>query len=243
MKFDIITLFPDILESYFSVSVVKRAQQKKLVEIKTHQLRDFAVGKHKTVDGPPYGGGAGMVLLVEPILKAIENVQKKNIKKSKVKLPRSKTIIFSAKGKPFTQKLAYEWSKRYNHFLLIAGRYEGIDERVSLITKAQEISMGPYVVTDGDVMSMAFVSAISRLVPKVIKFESLEEESYWNELLKKESKLKENKFITSLEYPHYSRPEEIKYKGKIYRVPKVLLSGNHAKIEEWRAKHKVFYEK
>jgi len=153
-----------------------------------------------------------------------------HLKKSK----KTHLVIFSAKGKQFNQKIAYDWAKKYNRIILIAGRYEGIDERVKTILKADEISIGPYVLTDGDVAAMVVISAVSRLVPGVIKLESLEEESHWNLLLKKEAQVPEGK---GLEYPHYTRPEVIKYKNKKYSVPKVLLSGNHKKIEEWRKWH------
>ena len=212
MRFDIITIFPKIFDSYFNESILKRAQKNRLVKIKIHNLRDFAEDKHKKVDDKPYGGGAGMVLMAEPILKAIAAV-KKNIKN---KIP--KIVIFSAKGKQFTQKIAQTWARQDNPIIFITGRYEGIDERVKTVLKAEEISIGPYVLTDGDVVAMAVISAVSRLLPGVIKMESLQEES-------------DEK---SLEYPHYTRPEILSYQGKKYVVPKVLLSGNHEKIGKWR---------
>lgn len=182
------------------------------------------------VDDKPYGGGAGMVLQAEPILKAFDKVDKK-IKKGK-----KKVVVFSAKGKIFNQKMAFNWAKKYKDIVFITGRYEGIDERVVKALKAEEISIGPYVLTDGDVATMVVSSAVARLVDGVIRLESLKEESYWNYILKKEKegKLDED----TLEYPHYTRPEVLEYKGKKYRVPKVLLSGNHKKIAEWRNKHR-----
>jgi tRNA (guanine37-N1)-methyltransferase len=227
MKFDIITIFPNIFDSYFNESILARAREKKLIEINIHNLRDYSEDKHKSVDDSPYGGGAGMVLMADPILKAVEDI----VKKSKAK--KRKIVVFSAKGKTFNQKVAYDWSKKLDQIILICGRYEGIDERVVKILKAEEISIGPYVLTDGEVPAMAVVSAVSRLVPGVIRLESLAEESHWSQLIKSEKGVKEDE-RSWLEYPHYTRPEVLEYKGKKYRVPKVLLSGNHKNIKNWR---------
>lgn len=209
MRFDIITIFPKIFDSYFNESIIKRARAKKLVEIRIHNIRDFAGDKRKTTDDKPYGGGAGMVMRAEPILRTVGSIPRK--KKSKI-------IVLSAKGREFNQKLAHDWSKKLDQLVLINGRYEGIDERVRLALKAEEISIGPYVLTDGDVATMVIISAVSRLRPGVIKLASLEEES--NE--------------EGLEYPHYTRPEVLKWRGRKYGVPKVLLSGDHKKIAAWR---------
>ncbi len=221
MRFDMITIFPEIFDSYFNESIIKRAREKKLVQIKVHNLRDFTRDKHKKVDDKPYGGGAGMVLMPEPIIKAVARTKRQGAGK------KTKIVLFSAKGKQFNQKMAYDWSRKFNHLVFISGRYEGIDERVKKILKAEEISIGPYVLTDGDAPAMVVVSAVTRLIPGVINWESLEEESYFNKLVKKESK-------KTLEYPHYTRPEVLLWKNKKYLVPKVLLSGNHRKIEKWR---------
>lgn len=220
MRFDIISVTPQAFESYFNTSILKRARERKLIDIRVHHLRDYAEGKYRQVDDKPYGGGAGMVLMPEPILKAAAKIKTK--KKAEV-------IVFSAKGKQFNQKIAYDWARKYDQLILVSGRYEGIDERVAGILKAEEISIGPYVLTDGDVASMAVTSAVARLIPGVISLESLHEESHWNLLLKDEEKKGKG-----LEYPQYTRPEVLKYKGKAYRVPKVLLSGDHKKIAEWR---------
>ncbi len=227
MRFDIITIFPHIFDSYFNESILARAKEKKLIEINIHNLRDYTEDKHKTVDDSPYGGGAGMVLMAEPIVKAVENIIKKR------KSAKRKIIVFSAKGKQFNQKIAYDWSKKLDQIIFVCGRYEGIDERVVKILKAEEVSVGPYVLTDGEVPAMAVVSAVSRLIPGVIRLESLAEESHWNLLLKKEKGIPAGK---GLEYPHYTRPEVLEYKGKKYCVPKVLISGDHKKISEWRKK-------
>lgn len=229
MRFDIISVFPEIFDSYFNASIIKRAQQKKLVEIHTHDLRSFAVDKHKKVDDRPYGGGAGMVLLAEPLLRAMAFVVKKIGRKKR------KVVILSAKGKQFTQAMAFGWAKKYKNIVFITGRYEGIDERVTKALRAEEISIGPYVLTDGDVAVMAIVSSVARLIPGVLgNIESLVEESFGRGEFAKSYKLKPKSY--GAEYPHYTRPEVLTYGGKKYRVPKVLLSGDHKKIEEWRRK-------
>lgn len=222
MKFDIITIFPEIFDSYFKESVIRRALDKKLIQIKTHNLRDFTKDKHHKVDDKPYGGGAGMVLMAEPILRAVQSLKPE--KKSKI-------IILSAKGKQLNQKMIYDWSRKLDNLVLISGRYEGIDERVKQILRAEEVSIGPYVLTDGDVAAMAIISVITRLIPGVINWESLLEESLFNALIRKE---KEAVKEQEVEYPHYTRPEIIQWHSKKYRVPKVLLEGNHKKIGEWR---------
>jgi tRNA (guanine37-N1)-methyltransferase len=238
MNFHVITLFPEIFKSYLDASILARAQKNQKIKFSFYNPRDFVKptksqkNKEKPyarVDGKPYGGGAGMVLQAEPILKAFDKADKKIKGKRKI-------VVFSAKGKFFNQKMAFDWAKKYKDIVFITGRYEGIDERVVKALKAEEISIGPYVLTDGDVATMVVSSAISRLIDGVIRLESLKEESYWNYILKKEKegKLSED----SLEYPHYTRPEVFKYKGKKYRVPKVLVSGHHKKIEEWRNKQK-----
>jgi len=238
LNFHIITLFPEALASYLDSSILGRAQKEKKIKISYYNPRDFvkptkAQSKNQKpylrVDDKPYGGGAGMVLQAEPILKAFTKVEKRIRGKKKI-------VVFSAKGKIFNQKIAYDWAKKYEDIVFITGRYEGIDERVVKALKAEEISIGPYVLTDGDVAMMAVVSAVARLVPGVIRLESLAEESHWNLLLKKE---KDNKVgDNGLEYPHYTRPETLVFKGKKYKVPKVLLSGHHGEIEKWRSKGK-----
>lgn len=233
MRFDIITIFPDIFGSYFSESILKRAQERGLVSIHAHNLRDFAHDKRKTLDDKPYGSGAGMVLKVEPIVKAVDAVLKN--KKKHVRTSDVHIIILSAKGRQFTQKMAYGWAKKYDRMVMISGRYEGIDERVKKILKAEEISIGPYVLTDGDAAAMVVVSAVARLVPGVIAFESLEEESHRDTFLEKE---KTSSKARELEYPHYTRPEVFEYKKKKYRVPKALLSGSHKDIAVWRDMHR-----
>ena len=240
MNFHIITLFPEGFVSYLNESILARAQKDKKIFFNFYNPRDSVkptTSQKKNekpylrVDDKPYGGGAGMVLQAEPILKTFSKIEKKIKEDKKIKV-----VIFSAKGKIFNQKMAYDWANKYENIVFITGRYEGIDERVRQALKAEEVSIGPYVLTDGDVAAMVVSSAVARLVPGVIKLESLKEESYWDLLLKneKDGKVGDN----GLEYPHYTRPEVLEYKGKKYKVPKVLLSGHHKKIEEWRNKNR-----
>ncbi len=225
MRFDIITIFPNIFDSYFNESVIKRGLKKKLFRIKTHDLRRFSMDKHKKTDDRPYGGGAGMVLSALPVLRAVENIVNSDARKgrspNRKRRGKRKLVLLSAKGKQFTQKTAVNWVRNFENIIFISGRYEGTDERIKKVLKADEISIGPYILTDGDVAVMAIISSLIRLVPGVINPESLKEESYQE----------------GLEYPHYTRPEVLEWKGKKYKVPPVLLSGNHKKITTWRKKH------
>ena len=213
MKFNIITIFPNIFESYFSESILKRAQEKRLIKIDIHNLRDFTADKHKTVDDSPYGGGPGMVFKIEPIYKAVQKI------KSKIKNSRAKVILFSTRGKKLNSKIAQQMAK-YDQLILICGRYEGVDERAAKYIADEEISVGDYTLSGGELPAMVFVEAVSRYIPGVLgKRESLEE--------------------IKGSYPVYTRPEIFKPKAKkqktkSWKVPKVLLSGNQKKIEEWR---------
>jgi len=187
MRFEIITIFPKIFSSYFSESILARAQKKKIVEIYVHNLRDWAKDKHKTVDDTPYGGGAGMVMKIQPIFNAVEAIkfQIPNSKfqtNSKSKISNSKqktrTILFSAKGKKYTQADAKRLAK-YDNLILICGRYEGVDERVAKYVADEEISIGDYVLTGGEIPAMILVDSITRLIPGVLgNKESLKEESF-----------------------------------------------------------------
>lgn len=212
MTFHIITIFPESIKSYFDSSILKRAQKKKLIKIKFYNPRDYTKDRHRTVDDKPYSGNPGMVMKVEPIIKAVND--------TKCKKQDTKIIILSATGKQFDQKMARDWAKKYKNIILISGHYEGIDERVKKILKAQEISVGPYVLTGGELAAGIIIDAVSRHIPGVLS--------------KKES-LEENRGIG---IPVYTRPEVFEHKGKKYRVPKVLLSGHHKKIEEWKKKHR-----
>lgn len=229
MRFDIITIFPKIFDSYFNESIIKRAQEKKLVKINIHNLRDYTSDRHKTVDDKPYGGGPGMVMMVEPIFKAISALKKLKVPprrgEARQRRQKSKVILFSPKGKRFDQKMAKRFSK-LDRLIMICGRYEGVDERVAKYIADEEVSIGDYVVTGGEIPTMIVVDAVTRLIPGVIAIESLKEESF---SLKDIKQARETKY----EYPQYTRPKE--FKG--WKTPKILLSGDHKKIEEWREKH------
>jgi tRNA (guanine37-N1)-methyltransferase len=207
ITFHIITLFPEMF-SYLNESMLKRAQENKIISIKIYDLREYGEGKHRVTDEKAYGGGPGMVLKAEPILRAV----KKAIgRKKKVKV-----IVFSPSGKQFSNTHAKRLSLNHKNVLLISGHYEGIDERVVKALKAEKVSIGSYVLTGGELPAMVVVDAVARQIKGV---------------LGKESSLEETR-IASPEV--YTRPEKIVYKGRTYKVPKVLLSGNHKEIEIWR---------
>ena len=208
MRFDILTIFPNLFKSFANEALVARAQAKKIITITPHLLRDSGEGPHRKVDDRPYGGGAGMVMMAAPIANELKKIKRK--KKTKI-------IVFSAKGKKFDQAMARRYSK-LDQLIRICGRYEGIDERVAQHLADEEVSIGDYILFGGEVPAMVVMEAVTRLLPGALgKPASLDEESF--------SKI-------GLEYPHYTRPEVF---GK-YKVPPVLLSGNHAKIAEWRKK-------
>ncbi len=216
MRFHIITIFPEIFDSYLKESIIGRAIKSKKISVKFYNPLDFCEPKRR-VDDRPYGGGPGMVLRPELFLKAFSKIKIKDKKKTKI-------ILFSPSGKKFDTTYAKNSAKRYTDIVLISGRYEGIDARVGKIVRAENISIGDYVLTGGELPAMVLIDSISRQIPGVLgKYESLEE-----------------KRISSSEV--YTRPEVLKYtppggrgkKAKLYRVPKVLLSGNHKKIDEWR---------
>lgn len=210
MKIDIVTIFPNIFGSYFSESIIKRAQDTKAIEVAVHNLRDWTTDVHKTVDDTPYGGGAGMVMKVEPIYKCVEKIKKEN------QGTKSRTILFSAKGKRYTQRDA-ERLMEYENLILICGRYEGVDERVAQYVADEEISLGDFVLTGGELPAMIVVDSITRLLPGVLgNAESVKDESHSRD--------------GYLEYPQYTKPE----KFKDWNVPEILLSGNHKKIADWR---------
>ncbi len=210
MRFDIITIFPEIFDSYFSESIIKRAQGAGFVDINTINLRDYTTDSHKTVDDTPYGGGAGMVMKVEPIFKAVMDTKKEYESK------KTRTILFSAKGKRYTQNDAKRLAE-YENLILICGRYEGVDERVIEHIADEEISIGDFVLTGGEIPAMVIVDSITRLMPGVLgNSESIVTESHSED--------------DYLEYPQYTKPED--FSG--WKVPEVLLSGNHKKISVWR---------
>ncbi len=219
MTFHIITLFPEAIEPYLKSSIVGRARKKGLVKIKYYNPIDFTLSKHGRIDDRPYGGGPGMVMQALPILRAIQATKIKNKKKAKV-------ILFSPAGKQFNNQSAKRLAKSSGHLILICGRYEGIDERIKKVLKDQkhqieELSVGPYVLAGGELPAMIIVDATSRQIKGV---------------LGKEESLEERRLGTGV--PAYTRPEVFVYRGKKYRVPKILLSGDHAKIQTWRRKNK-----
>jgi len=223
MRFDIITIFPQIFDSYLNESILKRARAKKLIDIKIHNLRDFTSDKHKKVDDRPFGGGPGMVIKIEPLTKAIGSILKSKNKKSNIKI---KVVLFSASGKQFDNKTAARLSKNCDNLILICGRYEGIDERIKKVIRnlkleISELSIGPYVLTGGELPAMVLIDAVSRQVQGVLgKNESIEEKRL------------------GIGVPVYSRPEVFTFRKNKYQVPKVFLSGNHKEIENWRRKYK-----
>ena len=224
MQFDIITIFPKIFKNYFNESIIKKAQNRGLLKINIHNLRDFSNDKRKRVDARPFGGEIGMVLKVEPIFKAVSSLTK--IKKTNKK---KKVILFTPRGKKFNQKLAYQFSK-LDQLILICGRYEGVDERVAKHIADIELSVGNYDLMGGELPAMLLIETVSRLVPGVLGKP---------ELLKQRI-TKEKGFI---EYPQYTRPEIFETPdNKKWKVPKVLISGNHKKIAEWRKKHQKIIE-
>lgn len=206
MKIDIITIFPEMFAGPFNTSMIKKAQEKKLVEINIHNLRDWAKDKHKTVDDNPYGGGPGMIMMIEPIEKALAELKTKN----------NQTVLLSAKGKLFSQERAQQLSV-YKHLILLCGHYEDVDQRVVDNLIDEEISIGNYVLTGGEIPAMVVADSVARLIPGVLGAdEGLKEESHSTP--------------GYIEYPQYTRPDN--YKG--WKVPDVLLSGNHAEINKWR---------
>lgn len=215
MRFDIITIFPKILDSYFNESLLKKAQDKGLLKIKAHNLRDFTNDKHRKVDDSPYGGGPGMVVKAEPVYRAVQ-ASKLKVKSSKLKV-KTRVILFSLRGKKFNQKEAHRLAK-YDQLIFICGRYEGVDERVAKHIADEELSIGDYILSGGELPAAVVIETVSRLIPGVLgKSESLEE--------------------IKGSYPVYTKPESVKLGGKNRKVPKVLLSGDHKKIDEWRRKY------
>ncbi|MBP6943165.1 MAG: tRNA (guanosine(37)-N1)-methyltransferase TrmD [Candidatus Buchananbacteria bacterium] len=211
-QFDIITIFPNILDSYFSESLFKRGQQNKLLKIVTHNLRQWTTDRHRTVDDRPYGGGVGLLFKIEPLIKAITKIKKK--KKSRI-------ILTAANGKQFTQRDASRLAK-YDQLIFVCPRYEGADARVEKLVD-EKLSIGNYVLTGGELAAAVMIDAVARHIPGFVgKEESVAGDSH-----------REDGY---LEHPHYTRPEVVEYKGKKLRVPKVLLSGNHGEIEKWRNK-------
>ncbi len=218
MHIDILTLFPQIFQGLFSTGIFKRAIDQKLVSISLHNIRDHTHDKHHTVDEYPYGGGAGMVLKPEPIFEAVESIKSSmSVEQGAGTLP---IILLTPQGRLFTQEVAHELS-RYSHLILICGRYEGVDERVREHLVTDEISIGDYVLSGGELAAMVVIDAMVRLVPGV---------------LGSEASLLDDSHVTGLlEYPQYTRPAA--YSG--WAVPEVLLSGNHGQIAKWRREQAI----
>jgi tRNA (guanine37-N1)-methyltransferase len=211
MIFDILTLLPEVCAAYLKASILGRAQKAGLIEVRLTNIRDFAFDRHRTVDDAPYGGGNGMVMKVEPLVAALESLPGK---------PRPRIVLMAPQGRPFNQALAAELAG-LERLVIICGRYEGIDERVRQLAVDQEISLGDFVLSGGELPALAVVDAVSRLIPGVLGGEcSAAADSFSDGLL---------------EHPHYTRPPE--FRG--LTVPEVLTSGNHAAIERWRRKESL----
>ena len=211
MRFDVLTLFPEMIIDYCSQSIIKRAIESQVIYINTVNPRDFTLDKHKKVDDTPYGGGAGMVLMAQPYVDAYESITRTN---------NSKTIMLTPQGSPLNEAKVNELGK-YDQLILLCGHYEGFDERIREIIKPEEISLGDFVLTGGELPALAVIDSVSRKIDGTLgKIESAEEDSFSNGLL---------------EYPHYTKPRE--YRG--YKVPEVLLNGNHAEIEKFRYQQQI----
>ena len=211
MRFDVITLFPDMILDYCSQSIIGRAIESRIIYINTVNPRDYTEDKHKNVDDTPYGGGAGMVLMAQPYVDAYESVPK---------FEKTKTIMLSPQGQPLNDKKVNELAQ-YEQLILLCGHYEGFDERIRDIIQPEEISIGDFVLTGGELPALCLIDSVSRKVDGTLgKIESAEDDSFSNGLL---------------EYPHYTRPRE--YRG--FNVPEVLLNGNHAEIEKYRYEQQI----
>jgi tRNA (guanine37-N1)-methyltransferase len=212
IKFDILSIFPEMFESPFNYSILKRAKEKELVEIRLHNIRDYAEDKHRMTDDAPYGGGGGMVMKVEPIDRALASIVTSR--------GNALIVLLTPQGETFSQKIAEEMAT-YLQIVLICGRYEGVDERVRAHLVDREISIGDFVLTGGELSAMVLVDAVSRLVPGVLgNYEAASFDSFSTGML---------------EYPHYTRPAS--YRN--WSVPEVLISGNHREIEKWRRKESL----
>lgn len=211
MQFDIVTIFPDMFSSYFSDSILKRAQDMRIIDIRVHDLRQWTADVHRTVDDAPYGGGAGMVMKVEPLYQALSDLHALKGMQSN-----GKTVLFSAGGKRFTQEKVRHYSA-LDRLVMVCGRYEGVDQRVADYCVDEVVSVGPYVLTGGELPAMIVTDAVTRLLPGVLGNEmSSQDESFSVEDI--------------TEYPHYTRPESF----HDWNVPDVLLSGDHGAIARWR---------
>jgi len=217
MKFQLLSIFPDILDSYLNDSIIKRALDKKIIKIEKFNPRTWTHDRHRSVDDTPYGGGAGMLMKMEPLYAALKDINKK----SRVDNKKRKIVLLSASGKTWNQKMAKQYSK-LDEVLFICGRYEGVDARIKKFIDV-ELSIGDYVLTGGELPALVIIDSITRLLPGVLgNADSINEESHSEENV--------------LEYPQYTRPAVFEADGKKLKVPSVLLEGNHAKIKAWREK-------
>ena len=220
MKIDILTLFPEICRTPLSESIMKRAQENEIIDLRIHNLRDWTKDKHHIVDDAPFGGGQGMVMKPEPIFAAVEELRRQIAEKSKIEDRKSKIVLMSPAGRRFDQQMAAQLS-RESHLIIICGHYEGVDHRVIEHLVDLEISIGDYVLTNGAIAAVVLVDAIARLLPGARGHErSAADDSFSGGLL---------------EAPQYTRPAE--FRG--WKVPEVLLSGNHAEIEKWRKERAI----
>ncbi len=211
MRFDVLTLFPEIIESYCNVSIMKRAKEGDVYSLNTINPRDFTLDKHNKVDDTPYGGGAGMVLMPQPYIDAYDSVEK---------LENSITIMLSPQGEPLNEKLVLDLAQ-YNQIIMLCGHYEGFDERIREIIKPKEISLGDFVLTGGELPALCLLDSVSRKLNGTLgKIQSAEDDSFSNGLL---------------EYPQYTKPRD--FRG--YKVPEVLLNGNHKEINEFRQNQQI----
>lgn len=211
MRFDILTLFPELIHSHLNYSIMKRAKDDGIIEVNTINPRDYTLDKHKKVDDTPYGGGAGMVLAPQPYVDAYENTKK---------LENSITIMMTPQGEPFTHELSKEFAQ-YDQIIILCGHYEGFDERIREIIKPREISIGDFVLTGGELPALCVIDSVSRNIEGTLgKIESAHDDSFSDGLL---------------EYPQYTKPRD--FRG--YEVPEVLLNGNHKLIEEFRLEQKI----
>ena len=213
MQFEVFTLLPEVFPPYLESSILQRAQQRGLVDVRVHNIRDYTHDKHHTTDDTPYGGGGGMVMKAEPVFEAIEAVL--GLEPGRLQPPGIPVILLDPQGRVFNQRVAEELS-RYERIALLCGRYEGVDERIRQHLVTDEISIGDYVLTGGELPALILIDAVSRLIPGVLGDPTGAED--------------DSHSMGLLEYPHYTKPSE--YRG--WKVPEVLLSGDHAKIEKWR---------
>lgn len=228
MRFDIITIFPDIIDSYFSVGIISQAKKNGSLEIHTHDLRDWGKGNYKQVDERVFGGGAGMLLMFEPVAKAIEHVKSEYLQ---IGIDKFKVLAMSAKGEKFAQSQAKTLHSENQALIILCGRYEGFDQRILEVLVDQVISIGEFVISGGELAAMAVVDSVARMVPGVLgKEESYKHDSHFNS-------------DSEIQYPQYTRPEIVEYQSQKLTVPEVLLSGNHAEIDKWRQQHLKYRQK